>query len=97
MRDIEPNETEIKGQWVLEGGKMQPDQSCERIEWLLKNRLTKHGASEEWEALYSDPSDERFWLLTYPESHMHGGGPPLLKFVAKSEAALWQLRQAGQD
>lgn len=81
---------------MLENGNMQGDLPCKRIEWLLKYRLKKHGASQAREAIYSDPADDRFWLLTYPESYRHGGGPPLLTFVPKSEAVLWQLRQAGK-
>ena len=92
MQDIEPNETEIKGQWVLVGAKMQADDACKRIEWLLENRLKELGSNEQWESLHLDLSDNRYWLRTYPESHMHGGGPPLLQCIAKSEAMLWQLR-----
>ena len=38
-----------------------------------------------WTILYQDPSDGRFWELTYPESQMHGGGPPTLTELATEE------------
>ncbi|MCP5251672.1 MAG: hypothetical protein H6939_08145 [Burkholderiales bacterium] len=26
-----------------------------------------------------------YWELTYPKSHMHGGGPPTLQRISKDE------------
>jgi hypothetical protein len=28
-----------------------------------------------WDALYVDPATGKFWELTYPQGHLHGGGP----------------------
>jgi len=41
--------------------------------------------SSGWDSLYVDPSDNRFWELTYPESASHGGGPPHLKCLSRME------------
>ena len=59
----------------------------ERIEWLTKNKLHKVAVnSEQWKVLYQDPSDKRYWLLMYPQSSLHGGGPPVLKVISAHEA-----------
>ena len=61
--------------------------ACKRIDWLINNKLVEISVNGNgWEALYQDPNDRRYWLLTYPQSHMHGGGPPLLKAVTEKEA-----------
>ena len=39
-----------------------------------------------WSALHFDPADGRLWELTFPESRLHGGGPPLLHVVSEEEA-----------
>lgn len=39
-----------------------------------------------WTTLYFDPRDSSYWELTYPQSHLHGGGPPQLSRVEKSMA-----------
>ena len=39
-----------------------------------------------WDVLYRDPADGRYWELTYPQSHMHGGGPPRLTHLSFEQA-----------
>jgi hypothetical protein len=39
-----------------------------------------------WTTLYFDPRDSSYWELTYPQSHMHGGGPPQLIQIEKATA-----------
>jgi len=51
---------------------MQSDAACNRIEWLLKNRLKKISINEQLESLYVDLSDNGYWLLTYPDSRKNG-------------------------
>ncbi|MDP2538158.1 Imm27 family immunity protein [Alteromonas stellipolaris] len=78
-----PSESELAGRWVESNAKVIADSVCERIDWLVNNHLQKIGTSKcGWELFFTDPIDGRFWLLTYPQSHMHGGGPPVLKVVA---------------
>lgn len=84
MKRLQPDETELIGQWVLENNEIHPDATCERINWLVANLLVKVGYSKAygaWETLYRDMSDGRYWVKTYPQGHMHGGGPPTLKYV----------------
>jgi hypothetical protein len=39
-----------------------------------------------WDALYADPATGKFWELTYPQSHLHGGGPRQLSEISSSAA-----------
>jgi len=88
MTKIGPNETLITGRWLMSDGSMVGDQGCERIEALTYGHLVKIGQDNSgWDTLYQDPTDDRFWELIYPQSEMHGGGPPQLRRVAASEVA----------
>ena len=62
-------------------GQVRGDATCDRIEWLTTGYLEKIAASKnwgEWETLFRDPKDVRYWERTYPMGDMHGGGPPSL-------------------
>ena len=86
---LQPQETALVGQWLVEDGQVRKDATCERIEWLTSQYLKKIVISKEWgawETLFQDPSDERYWERTYPQSGMHGGGPPALRCLSKEEA-----------
>jgi hypothetical protein len=85
----QPLETDLLGKWIFENGKMRGDATCERIEWLTKYHLLKVAKSREWgdwESLFQDPDDGRFWERTFPQSHMQGGGPPRLRAMSSEEA-----------
>lgn len=88
MKKLEADEVELIGARIV-GEKMETDaKACERIDWLLNNVLKIFGFSEEsggWDKLYRDPADGRFWLVTYPFSEMHGGGPPTLTNLSLTE------------
>lgn len=82
-----PTEAELTGHWVLQGKAVIGDATCLRIEWLINGRLDRvAGAGGGWEQLYQDPADGRYWELTYPQSHMHGGGPPSLGVLSAAQA-----------
>jgi hypothetical protein len=73
------NETDLFGAWHVKRDKVVADPVCGRIEWLISNHLVQLGAdSSGWDELYRDPHDGRLWELTWPQSEMHGGGPPRL-------------------
>jgi hypothetical protein len=87
FKRIEPHETEIVGNWIATNGRVEADEACRRIWALVHGHLTKLATdSSGWEALYRDPSDNRFWEHTYPLGHMHGGGPPTLRMVSAEVA-----------
>ena len=84
---IDKNETKIIGHWNFNGSKMIADDQCLRIDMLIKNYLVRVATdSSGWLTLYQDPNDCRYWELTYPDSEMQGGGPPLLILLSESEA-----------
>ncbi len=58
-----------------------------RIADLTKHRFRKVATREsDWTILYQDPNDGRYWELTYPQSELHGGGPPLLSLLKADKA-----------
>jgi hypothetical protein len=92
---IDPKTTQI-------GGRDGDTQRARR----LSHAFPRLGITDSgWSALHLDPGDGRFWELTFPEGHLHGGGPPLLRVVSEEEArqkygdgAVDQgRRHAGQD
>ncbi len=86
---IHPEETEIVGNWVVIKGSVQGDERCDRVDELTRSYLERLGYSPEsggWDTLFRDPTDGRFWERLYPQSYMHGGGPPALKLLSDDEA-----------
>lgn len=86
---LQPDETDVKGRWIATSGGVRADDTCRRIDWLVKEVLEELAASPEWgawEVLYRDPSDGRYWERTYPEGDMQGGGPPRLRCISLEEA-----------
>jgi hypothetical protein len=70
MSPIAPNETTIEGA---------------RAAALVQSELVKLASRVDlWTQLFRDPSDGRLWELSYPQSEMHGGGPP--RFISPQEA-----------
>jgi|APLak6261658528_1056013.scaffolds.fasta_scaffold18515_2 hypothetical protein len=73
------HETDFVGTWKLRREAIVADPACERIEWLISNHLVQLTADPSgWDELYRDPEDGRLWELAWPQSEMHGGGPPRL-------------------
>jgi len=90
MNTLQPNEQILTGTWLCEAGRARSDAACERIEWLIAHHLQKVADSPQsgaWETLYRDTEDGRYWERTYPQSGMHGGGPPQLKCLTIQEAS----------
>lgn len=85
--DLLKEETELRGSWITRDGGIVADEICRRIDLLLANRLEKiRTDSSGWNLLLRDPLDGRYWERTYPQSEMHGGGPPMLKVVSLEQA-----------
>jgi len=84
---ITPDEKIISGKWLKSENGVITDENCKRIEYLTDHYLEKIDTdSSGWNKLYKDPADGRFWVKTYPNSEMHGGGPPHLKEISPTEA-----------
>lgn len=85
---ISSSEKEIRGEWKQVGRELVASPECERIKTLTTSYLKKIASDASgWDKLYQDPADKRYWELTYPQSGMHGGGPPLLRVLSQAEAA----------
>ncbi len=85
--DLAANETSLLGTWSMKADKIVADAACRRIEWLIINQLVQLGSDASgWDELYRDPDDGRLWELTWPQSEMHGGGPPRLSCLTADAA-----------
>lgn len=84
---IIPSETRLLGHWDFSNGAARADDVCARIEVLTRTYLVKIAVSPDgWDVLFEDPVDRRLWELTYPNSELHGGGPPMLTHVSAEHA-----------
>lgn len=80
-------ETQLTGKWLLRDGRAVADETCERINELVRSHFKQLGRDASgWDVLYRDPDDGRLWELTYPQSELHGGGPPQLRCMTLNEA-----------
>lgn len=60
---------------------------------LKSNQLTKIGTDESgWDTYFRDDQSGEYWLLHYPESHLHGGGTVHLKRTTAEAASFLQNR-----
>jgi len=89
MSSLQPSERELTGRWLSRDGRLVADDTCERINDLVQSHLRLLGRDGSgWDALYSDPVDGRLWELIYPQSELHGGGPPQLRCLTREEAEM---------
>jgi len=87
-KDLRPQETDLTGAWVVQDGRVTADTTGQRIEWLIEHYLSKvadNPSTGGWATAYQDPNDGRYWERTYPQSEMHGGGPPRLHVLTNDE------------
>lgn len=81
------HETKLEGRWLFENGQVTADAVAQRIEQLVSESLQQVAVSPDgWGRLFVDSNDQRLWELSFPESEMHGGGPPMLKVVSIESA-----------
>jgi immunity protein 27 of polymorphic toxin system len=84
---LSADEQVLTGRWLVNGTQIVADAVCERINALAAIHLQELGRDESgWDTQYRDPDDGRLWELTYPESYLHGGGPPRLSVIDTSRA-----------
>ncbi|MHB1530434.1 MAG: Imm27 family immunity protein [Acidiferrobacteraceae bacterium] len=63
------------------------DDVCKRIIALTESHLQEIGRDASgWNTLYQDPTGGRYWELSYPQSELHGGGPPELRYLTAEQA-----------
>jgi hypothetical protein len=88
-QDLQPEEDRVVGTWLDLGGRIEGDFACDRIKWLISERLEQLGADATgWDTLWRDSRDGRFWELTYPQSGLYGGGPPKLALISREAAQI---------
>lgn len=86
--DLQPTDSDLMGQWLDTGSRMEGDAVWARIEWLTAERLERLAVDPTGgDTLFRDPRDGRLWELTHPFGEMHGGGPPRLAVLTPAEAA----------
>jgi hypothetical protein len=84
---LRPEEEELTGVWVANATGVVADETCKRIERLTGGVLEPLAHdSTGWASLFRDPADGRLWELYYPQSELHGGGPPSLRHLSKTQA-----------
>jgi hypothetical protein len=71
---LQPEESELVGNWLFRDGGMGADETEARIAALIANDL-REVAHGNWCRLFVDPSTGDYWELTYPQGEMHGGVP----------------------
>jgi hypothetical protein len=77
-------ETEVTGEWRPVGGKMIAGDTYLAIHDLVSDQLVKRAVDSSGLYVFCrEPQDTRLWELSYPQSEMHGGGPPELKCVSE--------------
>jgi hypothetical protein len=71
MINIQPTETILTGQWLVQGGRVVADEVCKRILALTNSYLIEVSRDASgWNVLYRDPNDGRYWELTYPRGEL---------------------------
>jgi len=80
----------LKETWVLHGTRVAVEGDAIEIERLLKDELEEVSVTDGgWRTLLRSRADGRFWELSYPQSHMHGGGPRTLAELGIPSVADW--------
>ena len=86
MDTLLSHETELTGRWIETDGKVRGDAVCERIYRLtngILDMVQDHPRLGGWTRLFRDKADGRYWERTYPQSELHGGGPPALRWISE--------------
>jgi hypothetical protein len=86
---LSAHETELVGAWVEAANGVVGDETCARIEALIRDTLehvADHPECGAWQSLFRDPADGRFWERTYPHGDSHGGGPPAIRCIDERAA-----------
>lgn len=72
-------------------GEMIPDYNAKRVEWLTYHYLIEIETRDEgWTKVYQDPTDQRYWVRTFPQGELQGGGPPQLFCVGDDPDRLYK-------
>jgi Immunity protein 27 len=82
MTKLLPDEKLLESVWSFQEGRIKDNGIAKRIDCLTKIHLIEvEKYNTGWVRLFVDPADVRYWELDYPQSELHGGGPPRLRTV----------------
>ena len=82
MTKLLPDESLLESVWTFQDGHLRDSGIAKRIDFLIKYHLIEiEKYNTGWVRLFVDPADDRYWELDYPQSELHGGGPPRLRVV----------------
>ncbi|WP_032094840.1 MULTISPECIES: Imm27 family immunity protein [unclassified Alteromonas] len=57
------------------------------LETFISTKCIKIAVSESgWDTLYLEKANSSFWIKSYPNSSMHGGGKPILSKIDQALA-----------
>lgn len=80
---------ELRDSWKSDGTRMVARGDTAAIDDMLESKLEKQKADASgWYVLYRHRDTGQLWELTYPQSHMQGGGPRLLRCLG-DDASDW--------
>ena len=86
--ELGPDERQLTGAWDDQQEGVLGDEVDRRIFWLVRHRLRACAtANGGWDQLYADPSDGRYWELTFGQGTPSVGGPRQLTFLTPEDAA----------
>ncbi len=86
---LAPDESPLLSTWLYRKEKVLPDANGQRIQELLAQQLQYVAATESgWARLYQNPDDGCYWELSFPQSHLPGGGPPALTYLLPEEVGV---------
>jgi hypothetical protein len=61
--------------------------SAKEIDLFITSSCQKLASSEcGWETLFFESKRAKYWVKSYPNSYMHGGGEPNLSELSENEA-----------
>lgn len=75
------------GKWIQHGSEVFADDTCKLIEEMVERFNRVASRDNGWIVLFEDPKTVSLWELSYPNSELHGGGPPKLTRISSIEAA----------
>ncbi|MDB5407069.1 MAG: hypothetical protein JWL84_1981 [Rhodospirillales bacterium] len=81
---------ELRDVWVESGAEVAAEGDSATINDWLATKLEKiQTDTSGWLILYRNRESGEFWEMSYPDGHMHGGGPRLLLCLGSAIPNRW--------
>lgn len=83
-----------RGTYTVHGKEIVESKDLQHITFLLENKLKRVSADPNtWETLYFWEEDRSYWILSYEQPEMQGGGIKVLKEIDGIEAEKRKMSQ----